>query len=468
MTYQTSTKDSTLASLTYSQSIPITGAYDVVVCGGGTAGTAAALAAARQGMTVLVLESQGQLGGTGTSGQVSHWLGGRDGHGKWVVGGIFRELSEQAAAEGIALVPHDTDPPSKYTPHGWLKGLLHGIPFDPHLMAGFLDRKMAADGVDVLLHTRVIDAVAEESRIRHIVFHNKSGLQAVNAAAVIDATGDADIAAMTGCGYDKGRDEDGAMTAVTLEVHVDNVDQDAYSDYVYEHDEPRMREFIKAKRAEGSWTQNADIFICVQLTENGVMMLNSTRVCGVDGTDGASVTEGTQRGRAEIEWLVNFLREHMPGFAGVRIKSIAPLLGVRETRRIHGEYRLTVEDLVSGRRFDDTIGLSSYGWDLADPKKPSLQPMHGKPKPPVTPIPYRIVVPRGIDNLACPGRSVSVEREVLGPLRVMAPVMAMGEAAGVAAAQVVRDGLAFRDVNTESLRAELARRGALLDWPVAG
>ena len=453
-------------TVTIEQSLPLLGAYDAVVCGGGTAGCPAALAAARQGLSVLVIENLGQLGGTGTSGQVSHWLGGRLGDDTWVVGGIFKELSEEAAAEGIALIPHDTDPPSKYTPHGWHKGLLHGIPFDPHLMAGYLDRKMTADHVDVLLHSRIVDLVKGGAHISHIIFHNKSGLQAVRAGTVIDATGDADIAALAGCPHDKGRDEDHAMTAVTLEVHVDNVDQDVYAGYVYEHDEPRMREFIKRKRTEGSWTQNTDIFICVQLTEAGVMMLNTTRVCEIDGTDGASVTLGMQQGRAEIDRLIGFLREHMPGFANVRIKSIAPMLGVRETRRIHGQYRLTVDDVAAGRQFADTIGLSSYGWDLADPRHPSYQPMHGRPKPPVTPIPYGILVPQNTDNLICPGRSVSVEREGLGPLRVMAPVMAMGEAAGIAAAQVARKGIPFAAVDTEALRGELQQGNAILELPV--
>jgi hypothetical protein len=194
------------------------------------------------------------------------------------------------------------------------------------------------------------------------------------------------------------------------------------------------------------------------------MMLNTTRVCGIDGTDGMSVTLGMQQGRAEIEWLIGFLRGHMPGFSNVRVKSIAPMLGVRETRRIHGQYRLTVDDVIAGRPFADTIGLSSYYWDLADPKHPSYQPMHGKPKPPVTPIPYRILVPQGADNLICPGRSVSVEREVLGPLRVMAPCMAMGEAAGLAAKQVVTREIAFAEVDVASLRSQLRAQGAVLEW----
>jgi hypothetical protein len=284
---------------------------------------------------------------------------------------------------------------------------------------------------------------------------------------VIDATGDADVAARTGCAYDQGRDEDGGMAPVTLEVHVDNVDQDAFADYVYANDAPRLKELIKQKRAEGAWTQNADIFICVQLTEKGVMMLNSTRICGIDGTNGASVSEGLRRGREEIDWIIGFLREHVPGFAAARIKAIAPNLGIRETRRIRGVYRLTVEDLVEGNTFEDTIGFTSYGWDLPDPRKPSYQPMNEKKvgKPPVTPIPYRIMVPQGASNLICPGRAVSVERDVLGPMRVMAPCMAMGEGAGVAAAQVVRRGCSFKDVDTAVLRDELRRRAAIVDWP---
>lgn len=442
--------------------VPVLGSFDVVVCGGGPAGFAAAVAARRHGASVLLVEGQGQLGGMGTSGLVSHWLGGRGGPSlTWVVGGIFREMSEEAAAQGIALIPQDTQPPLKYTPHGWLKGLHHGIPFDPFAMAAYHDRKAAAEDVPVLLHTRAIDILRDGPRVSHVLVHNKSGIQAVRAGCCVDATGDADIAALAGCPCDKG-DENGNMTVVTLECHVDNVDQQVLADYVHAHDSPRFRELIADLRERGEWPQNVDIFICVQLTEPGTMMLNTTRVCDIDGTDGWSVTRGMQRGREEIEALLPCLRKHFPGFANVRLKAVAPALGVRETRRIHGEYRLTVEDVAAGRSFDDTIGLSSYGWDLADPKRPSYQPFHGRPKPPVTPIPYRIMVPRGIANVICPGRAVSVERQVLGPLRVMAPCMAMGEAAGVAAAQAVQAHVPFAALDSRALRDRLRQQGAII------
>ena len=446
--------------LAFSRDLPLRPARDVVVCGGGPAGTAAALAARRAGLDVLLVEAQGQLGGMGTSGLVSHWLGGRTGDcSRWVVGGIFRAMAEEAARRGFALIPPR---PQGYQPHGWYAGLAHGIPFDPYGMAAYLDEQMKAAGVNVLLLTQAVDVRLERDRITHVVIFNKSGLAAVPAGAVIDATGDADVAARSGCRVTKGREGDGLMTPVTLQFHVDNVDQDAVAAYIDEHNAPRFRDEIRRLRQSGEWPFPYEIFISVQLDQKGTMMINTSRLCDVDGTDGASVTEGMIRGREETQQLLAIMRKHFPGFAHARLKAVAPLLGVRETRRIEGPFVLRVDDVVRGEDFDDTVGLSSYGWDLPDPKRPSHNPGHGK-KRPVTPIPYRILVPQPVENLICPGRAVSVEREVLGPLRVAAPCFAMGEAAGQAAVQVVRDGLAFGQVDVPALQDQLRENGALLD-----
>ena len=451
--------------LSFQRDLPIHEPYDVVVCGAGPSGTAAALAARRVGMKVLIVEGQGQLGGMGTSGLVSHWLGGRPSDcSRWVVGGIFRAFAEEAQRRGFALIPMP-DKSKKYQPHGWYGGLLHGIPFDPHVMAGFLDEQMIAAGVDVLLLTQVVDAVVEAGRISHVVIFNKSGLAAVPATAVVDATGDADMAARCGCEVQSGRESDGLMTPATLQFHVDNVDQDALSRYIHENDSPRFREVIRRLREKDEWPFPYEIFISVQLQEKGTMMINTSRLVGIDGTDGRSITEGMIRGRTETQQLLAIMQKHFPGFQNARLKDVAPLLGVRETRRIKGPFTLTVEHLVEGDDFDDTIGLSSYGWDLPDPKRPSHQPLSGKVrrKRPVTPIPYQIMVPQPVENLICPGRAVSVERDVLGPLRVSAPCFAMGEAAGLAARQVVQDKRAFGEINVSTLRLELAKHGAVLD-----
>ena len=448
-------------TLPFQREIPVLKPRDVVVCGGGPSGVAAALAARRCGLDVLVVEGQGQLGGMATSGLVSHWLGGRASDcRRWVVGGIFRELATEAAKRGVALVPKRAK--SKYQPHGWYQGqLAAGIPLDPFGLAAFLDEKTAKAGVDVLLLTQAVDAVVADGRITHVVVYNKSGMAAVPAKAVVDATGDADVAARSGCTVAKGRKPDGLVAPATLQFHVDNVDQDALSASIHKDNSPRFRKKIRELRKGGKWPFPYDIFISVQLTEPGTMMINTSRLVGIDGTDGASKTQGMVRGRAETHKLLAILREHFPGFAHARLKAVAPLLGVRETRRIVGDFVLSVADLNQGKDFEDTIGFSAYGWDLPSPKRPSHNPSHGR-KRPLTPIPYRIMVPTPIRNLICPGRAVSVERPVLGPLRVMAPCMAMGEAAGQAASQAVGRKVAFGDVDVAALRKELGKRGAIL------
>ena len=440
--------------------------YDLLVCGGGPSGIAAALAARRAGLRVLLVDSQGQLGGTGVSGLVSHWLGGRTGDcQRWVVGGVFRRMAREAEQRGIALVPKPTD--SKYQPHGWYGGhggsLLAGIPFDPFGMAAYLDELVTSAGIDVLLGTQAIDAMVAARRITHVILANKNGLTGVAAEVVVDATGDADIAARAGCPFAKGREPDGLMTPASLTFHVDGVDQQALSEYIHANDAPRFRKEIEQLRAAGEWTFPYEIFISVQLDRPGTMMINTTRLVEIDGTDAASCTQGLMRGRAEIQKLMRLMQQHFPGFSQARVKAVAPMLGVRETRRIRGPYVLSVEDLNRGTDFADTIGFSAYGWDLPDPKRPSENPSHG-PKRPVTPIPYRVMLPERVDNLICPGRAISVERPVLGPLRVTAPCMAMGEAAGEAAALAIGRRLAMAAVDTQVLRTRLAEAGAIVDW----
>jgi len=447
----------------YVRNIAETSGYDVVVCGGGPAGTAAARGARRDGLSVLLVEGQGQLGGMGTSGLVSHWLGGRLRDCRtWVVGGFFKELCLRASGEGIALIP-DAPAEEDLTPHGWSPGLAHGIPFDPFAVAQLLDTVLADAGVDVLLQTQFVDVRKEGNRITHVIVYNKSGLQAIPCRVVVDATGDADVAARSGCKLVVGRKEDGLMTPATLEFHVSDVDQEALADYIAHENTPRFRKLIAELRERGIWRFSYEIFISVQLNEKGVMMINTPRICGVDGTHGLSLSRGYAAGRQEIADLMQIMRTHFPGFREARIKAVAPLMGVRETRRIVGDYTLRVDDLVDAVTFPDTIALSAYGWDLPDPNRPSHQPMHGQPKSPVTPIPYRIMVPRPVENLICPGRAVSVERDVLGPIRVMAPCMAMGEAAGLAACQAVRRGLSFREVETQRLRVALRECGAIIN-----
>ena len=257
------------------------------------------------------------------------------------------------------------------------------------------------------------------------------------------------------------------MAPATLIFCVDRVDRDALANYIERHDAPRFRELIRELRQNGEWPFPYDIFISLQVLDDDVFAINTSRLCGVDGTDVASLTAGLMAGRSETDQLFALMRRHFPGFGRARIRWVAPSLGVRETRRIVGDFCLTVADLAAAREFDDTIAYSSYEWDLPDPREPSLQPMREQKatKPRFTPVPYRTMLPLPITNLICPGRAISVERDVLGPLRVMAPCMAMGEAAGLAARQVAAGDIAFRDVDTAALRTRLRANGAIVDAP---
>lgn len=453
---------------TFARDLPLIDGYDLVVCGGGPSGIPAALAASRAGLKVLLVEATGQLGGVGTSAGVSHLLGGRTYDNRHqCVGGIFKEITEALYERGEAIDPR-TIKEEEFPPFGWAKGLAAGVPFNPIAMIGLLDEKMLDAGVDVLYFTSFVDAYVDGDQITHLVLFNKSGLFAVPVKYVVDATGDADVAARSGCDIVKGRNEDGLMTPATLIFHVDHVDQEETQNHIYATGEFRFRALIQDLRAKGLWNFPYDIFISVQLHEKGTMMINTTRICDVDGTDGRSISKGMMQGRREVHELMNVMRKYIPGFQQARIRQVAPVLGIRETRRIQGEFIFSVEQVLAEEDFADTIGFSGYGWDLPDPKKPSYQPVgedeSKRMRRNYTPIPYRCLVPKPVGNVICPGRAISVERDVLGPLREQAPCYAMGHAAGLATVQAMHKQIAYRDVDTDELRQTLVRQDAIVDW----
>ena len=226
----------------------------------------------------------------------------------------------------------------------------------------------------------------------------------------------------------------------------------------------RFRRIINKLKAEGVWKFPYVIFISVMLTEKDTFMINTIRQVGIDGTSAESLSRGIVDGRKENFELFEIAKEYFPGFKNARVREIAPVIGIRETRRMIGEYTLTVEDLVSGKDFDDSIALSGYGWDLPNPQKPSYQPFHGVArKSQITQIPYKCLLPKGVNNLITVGRCISCEREVLGPIRVMGPCIAMGEAAGIATVLALKDNIAYNKVNTNILRKEIVANGGFVD-----
>ncbi len=447
----------------YRKEIPEGKQASLVVCGGGFAGFASAYAAARQGVKTLLIERNGCLGGTGTQGLVNHILGERvyqpDNTYNTCIRGLFSELEQRllAADGGLDVDGIDLSLP----PHGWYGGLGVGLIFDNEKMKLLLEQMLLEAGAEILYYTDVIDVVREENRVSGVIVHNKSGLSVIRGERFIDATGDGDVAALAGCAFELG-DEEGGMAPASLEMHVENVDSEQLIAYMRETRDLRFRNLIGPLREKGIWTFPYEIFISVMLTQKDVFMINTIRQVGVDGTNADSLTAAVLDGRLENYQLLSVMREHFPGFQNATVRQIAPVVGIRETRRIVCEYMLSVQDLIDGVTFPDSIAVSGYGWDLPHPKKPSLQPLHGvRRKSDFTELPYRCLVPRGLENLLVAGRCIGVERDVSGVMRVMGPCVAMGEAAGIAAALSLNSDCPFREVNTETLRSEIRSHGGI-------
>ncbi|HOP11215.1 MAG TPA: FAD-dependent oxidoreductase [Oscillospiraceae bacterium] len=437
----------------YQKNIPETMKYDFAVAGGGLTGVCTAVAAARHGLKTILIEQTGMLGGVATAGLVCQLLGGmkfsESGPFPRNVAGLFKEITDKLITQNDAIDPDTID--KKINPHGWFPGLAAGVPFDIEAMKAELDQICLNSGVKLLYFTDIVDVKTDGEKLTHLIVHNKSGLSAISATRFADATGDADVAFMSGCPTVTGRPEDHLVAPASLEFHVDHVDKEKCVKYIVENNEQRFRKLILSLREKGEWDFPYEIFCSSQITEPDTFFINTIRQVGIDGTDADSMTAGMTDGRQEIKKLFGLMKKYFPGFENSRLKTVAPVIGIRETRRIVGDYTLTVEELLKGQIFDDSIAVSSYGWDLPDPKKPSLQPFSGKEKPVYTHIPYRCLIPQNISNLIVAGRSISVERDVLGPIRVMAPCCAMGEAAGLAAVVAAKEGSSFEDVNIGSL-----------------
>ncbi len=442
--------------------------YDVAVFGGGTAGFAAAVAAARRGKKVALIEKNTFLGGVATASGINQLLAGRKlnkaGEHVRVIGGIFDEFTDELIKEGNAIEPNTVDP--SFNPFGWYPRMASGISCNETALKIKMDDYCQSAGVRIYYNTTAVDVELDCEKIKSVIVFNKDGFVKIEADSFIDCTGDADIAHFAGCPYEKGRKEDGLTTPCSTEFHVENVDADALVTYQNEHQSPKLVEIIERLTKEGIWDFGTEIFVTVRLIEEDVFLINTLRQTQIDGTSEKDVTDALIKGRRDAVRMFEIMKEHFPGFKNARIRKIAEQLGVRETRRITGRYTVTVDDAMNGRKYDDTVAATTYNFDLPDPIRPSYDPMMGDTKKPhaerkyiVIRLPYRAMLPQGVDNLIVAGRCVSVAREVMGAMRIIGPCFMMGQAAGTAAS-LSKDGN-FTSVDTDELRKALWADGVL-------
>jgi len=451
--------------------------YDVVVIGAGPGGIPAALAAARNGAKVLLVERSGFIGGNICQGLP--FLGYLDSKGRQVVGGIAHELIEDLTARGGSFGHRPCPIHNSVT-------VVH-----PDMFKLLAAEKLREAGVDLLLHTEVIDTEVISGRLRRITLFGKCNRIAVEAAVFIDATGDGDLAYMAGCEYEMGQRKTGELQPATVMFLVGGVDEERFFRYLDEtpanlsfdrvnhagqtvrigkgYDTAYLRgghhlfvgltELVKDLTARGECAISQDIIIWCNSMVPGAVCFNCTRVRGLDATDIFDLTRGELETRAQIPPFVEMMRKHVPGFENSHLISIAPTLGVRESRRFMGEKYLTGDCILLGDIPADTVALGAYGIDVhSDDNNAAMYTIldgaYG--------IPYGCLVSRNVKGLMFSGRLISVDAEVLGSMRVIATCMAVGEAAGVGAALAAAGKCTPAEVDPAEVAAILLRNKAIL------
>ncbi len=454
--------------------IPVTGEYDVIVAGGGVAGVAAAMAAGKRGFKTIVIEATSALGGLATMGLVNIPLD--------FVSGLGIEMFDEL--EAIDAHWHRNTDPEK------------------HKLV--LDRMVQKYNCEILLVTQIVDTILEQDAVKGIIIQTKTGPEALLGKRVIDCTGDSDVAYYAGAELLQGRKEDGMSQACSLEFIMGGVDWDKYLNSTVKKNDPKWLEVIKEALAKGDLLYEVDNHL------NWITHLpGRPQHCGKDEvsicfahsrncfpTITRDLTRMYLEGREQVDFIVKFIKGYIPGFEDAYLSYTASLMGVRESRRIVGEYVLTAEDLAHLRRFDDVIAISMHGYDIHNfdgPGNIKWAPMeiNGKmqyvisnsggfgtttPPPNNAPvvnvkgesaheatfspnssydIPWRCLVPIRIENMLAAGRNISTDVYAQSGIRLIMACFTMGEVAGTAAAISIANDIPFRKIDRIKLQQEL-------------
>ncbi|GAB6928172.1 FAD-dependent oxidoreductase [Paenibacillus sp. JCM 10914] len=429
------------------QDIPLYASIDVLVAGGGPAGIGAALAAARCGASVLLVEQRGYLGGMATVSQVPAFCPYTD-QMKPIIRGIGLEILEDMKRSMADEFQRD-----------W-QGRYDWVPIDAEVLKRLLDEKMAKAGVNVLYHTFLGNVLHEQGHVEAAIIHNKSGTQAVKAAIYVDATSDADIVWHAGGPLVKGGDE-GELQPGTMCFVLHNLSRSTFLAHA-DQTGSDLRHSIREGIAAGE-LKVAREWAGISWLNEHTAGFNFGHVFGIDGSNADDLSRGATEGRVLVHHIVQWLRRSVPGFANAYLGTTGEQIGIRETRRIVGDYVITADDFLGCRSFPDDIARNAYFIDIHMAKPTSGMTMVHLPPGQSHGIPYRALLPVGLDNVIVAGRAISTDRATQGSTRVMPNCFAMGEAAGTAAALLTKQKRSStRSLDVETLQRQLVHKGAWL------
>jgi len=432
--------------------------WDVIVVGGGTAGACAAIAAARRGARTLCLEQFGFLGGSQTGALVIPMMSFRT-SGEVLIRGLNEEIIARCEAWGPGQ---------------------DGIWFDPETVKSVLEELALEAGVELLYHCQFAEPILDSNGLTGVYTLSKSGRRPHFARQVIDCSGDADVAFRAGAPCVSGREADGMNQAASLRFIMGNVDLAALGVFLTEisgrvHQPPKLEfgfsrglgtashleAIVNQAEADGVLSPAEGGYVQAFSVPGrpGQMAFNCPRITHVNGARVEDLTQCEIIGRQRIRKVIEFCRRYLRGFDAAYLAETAPMVGVRETRRIVGEYVLTAEDVLGARKFADAIAKNRYPIDIHNPTGEGTV-LRQLPPDEYHEVPYRCLVPLDVDNLLVAGRCISTTFEAQGSIRIQANCRAFGEAAGVAAAVCARDGLVPRELDPTELIAVLREGGA--------
>lgn len=453
---------------TYSKAVAREFECDVLVIGGGPAGFGAAVAAARNGADTILIERNAMLGGMATTGLVGPFMTCYDDDcTEQIVKGVFDELCLRTEEKGGAIHPSKVDGMTTYSSY-YIRSHCHVTPYLSEILALTMDEMVLEAGVKLLYNVQVVDAIREGNRITGVIAAMKEGLAIFRAKTFIDCTGDADVAYFAGAPTWSGDKANGLMQPATLFFEMSGLDRDTFVGELERKKEAGelgipahncWSWYLDEARKNGDWTLQRDEIGNYEMPINNRWKMNCTRIPGVDATKTEDVTRGLIEGRKQVQEVMNFMRKYVPGCENAELVQVASALGIRETRHIVGKYELTIPDIMEQKHFDDAICTFAYAVDVHDASGSGgrLQEVNH-----YYTIPFRCMVPVECENLLVSGRSICGSSEAAASYRVMPCCIALGEAAGVAAALGLKAGCEAAEVDIPTLRATLIAQGAVI------